>query len=450
MTKVAADLDAELLEVADLLLDDLFRQTELGDAVDQHAAGLVQRLVDRDLVAAEREIGGARETGRSRADHRNLETGGRRQLGHLDFAALGHLPVGDKAFEPADGDWIALLAGDADDFTLVLLRADAAADGGQGVVLFDDRERAFEVGFLDLGDKTRDVDAHRAAVDALGFLALEATIGFEQGDVLRESQGHLAEVLDPVHGFLRRHRLPGDFHALLLLDLLSCHQLTSTPVRGPASVLLQVPLACDLLLLEVDALALHHEIEVDLVGVELGAVDADELAVAADRDPAAAAHPGAVDHDGVERHHGGDLVFLGHQRDELHHDGGADGDDEVRFPVLLDEGLERVGDDALAPEAAVIGGVDHLVRRLDHFGAEDDQTLVAAAEDGDDFVAGLFESAGDGQHGCDAGAAADAHAGAEVLDVRRPCRVGRPPGWGHRLSWCPSPWSTCRPPAPRE
>ena len=41
----------------------------------------------------------------------------------------------------------------------------------------------------------------------------------------------------------------------------------------------------------------HQVVEVDLVAVEVGAVDAGELDLVADLDAAAAAHAGAVDHD---------------------------------------------------------------------------------------------------------------------------------------------------------
>ena len=75
--------------------------------------------------------------------------------------------------------------------------------------------------------------------------------------------------------------------------------------------------------------------------------------------------------------------------------------------------IQAVQDDA------VIGGVDHVVRRLDHFGAEDDQTLVPTTEDGDDLVAGVLEGSGDWEHGRDACTATDAHAGAELFDVSR-------------------------------
>src|ERR1051326_6799120 len=55
-----------------------------------------------------------------------------------------------------------------------------------------------------------------------------------------------------------------------------------------------------LLLLAVHGVALREDAEIDVVRVELRTVDAGELALVADQDAAAAAHPGAVDHDGVE------------------------------------------------------------------------------------------------------------------------------------------------------
>ena len=53
--------------------------------------------------------------------------------GKSQLAAVA-LEVGDKALQVADGDWLALLAEHAAAFALAFLRADAAGDGGQGVV----------------------------------------------------------------------------------------------------------------------------------------------------------------------------------------------------------------------------------------------------------------------------------------------------------------------------
>ena len=92
--------------------------------------------------------------------------------------------------------------------------------------------------------------------------------------------------------------------------------------------------------------ALEHEIPVDLMGVEFGTVDADELRLAADGDAAAAAHARSVDHDRVE---GGDRLHaerLRRERAELHHDGRTDGDDLVDGSGCA-ELLERFGDESL-------------------------------------------------------------------------------------------------------
>ena len=78
----------------------------------------------------------------------------------------------------------------------------------------------------------------------------------------------------------------------LLTTLFILHRV---PVRGAA------------LSMRVGAEAVREFGEVDLVAVEFGAVDAGEFRLAADGDAAAAAHAGAVHHDGVEGDDGGDV-----------------------------------------------------------------------------------------------------------------------------------------------
>jgi len=56
----------------------------------------------------------------------------------------------------------------------------------------------------------------------------------------------------------------------------------------------------------VDSVPVGKVAEIYLVGVEFGAVDAGEFRFVVDRDPAAAAHAGAVDHDGVQADNGMD------------------------------------------------------------------------------------------------------------------------------------------------
>ena len=77
-----------------------------------------------------------------------------------------------KALEAADADGLALDAAHALRFALRLLRADAAADGGQGRGLMNDLIGALIVLFGDLLDEFGDLDLHRAAGDAGMVLAV--------------------------------------------------------------------------------------------------------------------------------------------------------------------------------------------------------------------------------------------------------------------------------------
>ena len=147
------------------------------------------------------------------------------------------------------------------------------------------------------------------------------------------------------------------------------------------------------------------------------AVHADELGLAAHGDAAGAAHARAVHHDGVERHVGGDVIFLGQQADELHHDGGADGEALV-YPFAQDDLLDALCDEALLAIRAVVGHDDDFVAGGAHLFFENDEFLGASGQYGDDAVAGGLQGLYDGQHGCDAHASAGADHGAEAFDVR--------------------------------
>ena len=67
-----------------------------------------------------------------------------------------------------------------------------------------------------------------------------------------------------------------------------------------------------------------------------GPVDAGEFHLPADRDAARAAHAGAVDHDGVERHHGLDAEGARGLDAGVHHRQGADGDHQIGLVLLED------------------------------------------------------------------------------------------------------------------
>ena len=109
--------------------------------------------------------------------------------------------------------------------------------------------------------------------------------------------------------------------------------------------------------------ATHHFVEIDLMTIEFGTIDTNELGLTAYADATGTTHACPINHDGVQRNVGGDVVFLGQQTTELHHDGRADGKHLIDvFP--LDDLLYADGHHALLPIAAVIGHDDDLVARL--------------------------------------------------------------------------------------
>ena len=84
-------------------------------------------------------------------------------------------------------------------------------------------------------------------------------------------------------------------------------------IEGTSSQTAEVVLSRLGLKISVRSVPGDHLVEVHLVAVEVGAVHAGELHLAAHGEAAAAAHAGAVDHNGVHAHGGGDLVLLGQQ-----------------------------------------------------------------------------------------------------------------------------------------
>ncbi len=170
--RVQPHLDAQAAHVIDLGVDDALGQPELGDAIDQHAAGGVERFKDGDTVPEARQVAGAGQPRGAAADDGHLLSAGRRQLRR--GRGVGQVPVGHVALQPPDGHRLALLAQHAQRLALGLLGADAAADGGQVVVGLEGAGRARHVALLQALDKGRDVDAHRTALDAFGPLALQA------------------------------------------------------------------------------------------------------------------------------------------------------------------------------------------------------------------------------------------------------------------------------------
>ena len=161
------------------------------------------------------------------------------------------------------------------------------------------------------------------------------------------------------------------------------------------------------------------------MGIELGTVDANEFCLAAHRNPAGAAHAGAVHHDGVQAGDGRDIVLFGQQGDEFHHDGRPDGYRQVNG-LALQHLLDPDRDHAFFSIRAVIGHDDRLVGERGHLLFQDQEFAVARAQNGDQPVAGLLESPGNGIERGDAHAAAAGQDRPELFDLGRPAQ-----GAGH-------------------
>ena len=200
---IALEIDAHLLEAVDLLLDDGLGQTELGDAVHQHAACDVQGFVDRDLIAQLGEVACGGQTGRACADDGDLVAVGRRHDGgSVDIFTV---PVGHEALQTANANGLVLDSAGTLALALALLRADAAADGGQGRGTIDDLIGGFEVTLGHMADELGDVDADGAAGLAGLILAVDAALSLVHGHLGGVAQSHFLKILVADVGVLGGH-----------------------------------------------------------------------------------------------------------------------------------------------------------------------------------------------------------------------------------------------------
>ena len=111
---------------------------------------------------------------------------------------------------------------------LVLLRAHAAADGGEHALLVDDIEAPAEVALANLLDEVRDVDVDRAALHALGLLAVEAAVGLGDGVGHGEAAVDRTEVLGTLGGDLLVVRSAVRLHIGLVLTVYLWHAQVSS------------------------------------------------------------------------------------------------------------------------------------------------------------------------------------------------------------------------------
>lgn len=433
---VGVELHAQGAEHVELMVHDLVRQTILRDAVVEHAAEEMEGLEDVGLKAL---LGHLARKGKARG------TG--TDDGDLDAVGGSHVPrdlldrlalvIGDEALQRADGDGGVLhLDVDTMALTLLLLRADAAADGGEGGVLFEHAVGSEDLAALDVLDEGRDVHVDGATLAAGGLGAVDAATGLVHGHLQREALGHL---LDAVVGARvhvhHRHGVALEGHAILVL-----HRLAQLVAPGGATVgqlldgvvlgtvaqrlldggLLLVGLLQARLLVEVDAdllqrVVLHLGVDgaarlyllpIDLRAVEERTVDADEAGLAANGQAAAAADARAIDDDGVEGHIDGDGLLLADLADGFHH--GAGTDDHDAIDLLAGQDLaQRIDGEALLTLAAVVGDDDELVAGLAHLIDDDQAVLRLGCHHAHDAVACLLHGAGHGEHADRAHTAAD-------------------------------------------
>ena len=168
---VGLNLDSKLLYILNLRSHySGLGQTELGDAVNQHAAGLVKGLENGNLIAHLSQVSGTGQSRRTGTDHRYLMPVGLLRL--LRHNAVLSGPVRYEPFQLSDGNCLSLDSSDALALTLALLRAYSSADRGKGAGFCNGLRGFLEFSFFYLLDKLRDIDGNRAALNAAGVLAV--------------------------------------------------------------------------------------------------------------------------------------------------------------------------------------------------------------------------------------------------------------------------------------
>ena len=173
----------------------------------------MQRLKDAHAMALLDQVSGGAKPRRPAADDGHALAGCGRVGGQAKLAARA-LIVGDKALQIADGHRRALLAQDAAALALILLRADAAGDGRQRVVLAQLGRRGQIVARMDQRHDLLDLHAHRAIDDAAGLGAFDAARGFGQRVQHIQAQIHLLKVAAAHRGVQLRHVRAQNLHAL--------------------------------------------------------------------------------------------------------------------------------------------------------------------------------------------------------------------------------------------
>ena len=176
----------------------------------------MQRLVDRDAVAALRHVASKGESGGSAAHNCHLDAvcGGFFLVGRTVVAR----PVGYEAFQIAyRHGFVFHLGVYATALTLLFLGADASANCRKRAGLFYHTGCLGKLAALHVFDKSGNVDAHRAACDALWVGAVKTPRGFCHSHLNRQPL---------IHFLIARHavvcRKLGHLHSRCRGAFLSC------------------------------------------------------------------------------------------------------------------------------------------------------------------------------------------------------------------------------------
>ncbi len=184
----------------------------------------MQRLEHGDRVAELPELRRHRQRRGPGAHAGHLLAGVGGAGGGLDQAVLAGV-VGGEALQAPDGDRAELVLQDAGVLAVGLLRADAAADGGEKGGLEDLGGGGAEVFLIDQVHELGDLDVDRAGELAGLVLAAEAAGGLGDGLFQAEAERDLVEIGAACHRVLvapmvlldRRSRLLGlVFHASII------------------------------------------------------------------------------------------------------------------------------------------------------------------------------------------------------------------------------------------
>jgi len=161
----------------------------------------------------------------------------------------------------------------------------------------------------------------------------------------------------------------------------------------------------------------HHSIKINLMAVKFRAIYTDKLHLPTDGHPTPTTHTRAIDHDGVQAHHGVDPVGPGGFGDKLHHNWGPNADNFVGNSGLA-QLLQGNGHQVLAAVAAVVGADDEFVAPTFHFFFQNEQVLVSGTHDSNHLVPGLFIGLDDGVHGGNSNSTSYTDYGAYILNDR--------------------------------